>query len=347
MITRRKLVGAMTVGAANLAPAVWSRSEAADSSITFAGWGGTTQDEQKKAWADRFTSETGIKVIQDGPIDLGKLKAQVEAGKVYWDICDIQAPVTVMLGDQGFLEPVDYSVVPEADLDKRFTTKYSVGGFYTSWILGYNKAALRGVVPASWADVFDTKKIPGKRTFYKWMSGAQYEIALLADGVPPDKLYPYDVDRALAKLQTIKKDIVWWSTGAQSQQLLASGEAPIGVFWNNRIYSMNQEGVKDAEIVWKQSTPGTDNLCIPKGSKNKEAAMKFLAIATSAQGQAALANATAVVPINSKAFPLLKPSLLPYMPLGPNETEVKIDVAWQARNWEALSKRWYAWQAGS
>ena len=58
--------------------------------------------------------------------------------------------------------------------------------------------------------MFDTKKFPGKRTFYKWSAPGVIEIALLADGVPADKLYPLDLDRAFKKLDTIKSDIVWW-----------------------------------------------------------------------------------------------------------------------------------------
>ena len=82
--------------------------------------------------------------------------------------------------------------------------------------------------PKTWADLFDAEKFPGKRTFYKWSAPGVIEAALLADGVAPDKLYPLDLDRAFKKLDTIKDDIIWWIGGAQSQQLLASAEAPFG-----------------------------------------------------------------------------------------------------------------------
>ena len=53
------------------------------------------------------------------------------------------------------------------------------------------------------------------------------EWALMADGVPVADVYkvlgtPEGVDRAFKKLDTIKKDIVWWDAGAQPPQLLAS-----------------------------------------------------------------------------------------------------------------------------
>ncbi|TIR95795.1 MAG: ABC transporter substrate-binding protein, partial [Mesorhizobium sp.] len=67
----------------------------------------------------------------------------------------------------GLLEPIDFAAVPKADLDPRFSNEHAVGSFYYSFVLAWNKGAVSGE-PTSWADMFDTKKFPGKRTFYKW-----------------------------------------------------------------------------------------------------------------------------------------------------------------------------------
>ena len=112
-------------------------------------------------------------------------------------------------------------------LDPRFVTDHSVGSFYYSFVIGCNPGSV-SECPKTWADLFDTTKFPGKRTFYKWSAPGVIEVALLADGVAPAKLYPLDLDRAFKKLDTIKGDIIWWSGGAQSQQLLASAEASFG-----------------------------------------------------------------------------------------------------------------------
>ena len=71
----------------------------------------------------------------------------------------------------------------------------------------------------SLADFFDFKKYPGKRLMRK-DSQAMYELALMADGVPKDKLYPLDAPRALKKIMAIKKDLLFWNSGAESQTLL-------------------------------------------------------------------------------------------------------------------------------
>src|SRR5918993_1067098 len=234
-ITRRTVLGAASL--AFIPPGV---SSAAGRDLVFTSWGGTTQEAQKKAWADPFQKSTGIRVKLDGPTDYGKLKAMVESGNVSWDVVDVEGDFAVAAAQQGLLEPIDFSVVDRAKLDPRFTSDHFVGSFYYSFVLGYNKSALGGKEPKSWADLFDTKAIPGKRTFYKWSAPGVLEIALLADGVAPDKLYPLDLDRAFKKLDSIKSEIVWWSGGAQSQQLLASGEAPLGQFWNGRVFAVQK-----------------------------------------------------------------------------------------------------------
>src|SRR5580704_9018526 len=189
MLTRRKVMRSVALGAGALGLGIAPPRASADAGqLTFAGFGGTTQDAEKTAWADPFSAATGIQVIQDGPIDMGKIKAQVESGNVLWDVCDVQGPVAYLLAKQGMLEPIDYSVVKREHLDPRFTFDYGVAAFGSSYVLGYNKDVIKDKEPHNWADLFDTKTFPGKRAVFKWMSGAPFEIALMADGVPPDKL---------------------------------------------------------------------------------------------------------------------------------------------------------------
>ncbi len=313
-------------------------------SIVFTSWGGTTQDAQKQSWAVPFTKKTGIAVKQDGPTDYGKFKAMVESGNVSWDVVDVDGDFAAAAAKDGLLEPIDFSVVQRADLDPRFVSDMAVGSFYYSFVLGFNPASFGEKAPKSWADVFDTKTFPGKRTFYKWSTPGVLEIALLADGVPADKLYPLDLDRAFKKLDTIKADIVWWGTGAQSQQLLASGEAPIGQFWNGRLFALDQGGTK-VGISWEQNLTAADMLVVPKGAKNKEAAMKFLAEATSPEGQASFATDSGYAPINLKSPALMPKNVAADLPDQHTASQINLDMGYWAAHRDEIGKRWYAWQA--
>ncbi|MBA3911959.1 MAG: ABC transporter substrate-binding protein [Rhodobacter sp.] len=312
--------------------------------MVFTSWGGTTQDAQAAHWAAPFTEKTGTAVVQDGPTDYGKIKAMVEAGAVTWDVVDVEFDWALQAGAQGLLEPLDFSVIDKSKLDPRFVSDFAVGSFYYSFVLGWNPANFGGEQPATLADLFDTAKFPGKRTFYKWSAPGVIEAALLADGVAPEDLYPLDLDRAFAKLDTIKADIIWWEGGAQSQQLLASGEAPIGFFWNGRLAALAADGMP-VGISWDQNITAADALVVPKGTVNKETAMRFIAEATSAEGQAAFAAASGYAPINLESADLMSPEVRATLPDAQTAVQVNADMAYWAQHRDEIGNRWYAWQA--
>lgn len=312
--------------------------------MVFTSWGGTTQDAQAASWAKPFTAASGVNVVQDGPTDYGKIKAMVEAGAVNWDVVDAEFDWALQAGKAGMLEPLDFTVIDKTKLDPRFVSDYAVGSFYYSFVLGWNPANFPDAKPATLADLFDTAKFPGKRTFYKWSAPGVIEAALLADGVKPENLYPLDLDRAFKKLDTIKKDIIWWEGGAQSQQLLASGEAPIGFFWNGRLAALKADG-QDVGISWDQNITAADALVVPKGTKNKEAAMKFIAEATSAKGQADFAAASGYAPINTGSAALMDPAVRATLPDAQTAVQVNADLAYWAEHRDEIGNRWYAWQA--
>jgi spermidine/putrescine-binding protein len=90
---------------------------------------------------------------------------------------------------------------------------------------------------------------------------------LLGDGVPPENLYPLDVDRALGKLDTIREQILWWETGAQLQQQLADGEVALSSAWNGRVQKEIDAGtpvksVDTSEMFHKEG--GTDDVPLSK-----------------------------------------------------------------------------------
>jgi putative spermidine/putrescine transport system substrate-binding protein len=218
-----------------------SLSVQAEQALTFVSWGGSTQNAQENAWTAPFTQETGIQVLSAGPTNYNVFRAMVQSGDVTWDVVDVEADFALRAGREGLLEPLDLRQIAQGDIDPRFVTVYGVGSFYFSFVLGYNTAQL-AQAPEGWAALFDTVKYPGKRSLYKWPSPGVLEMALLADGVAPDSLYPLDLDRAFRKLDTIKQDILWWGSGDESQALLSSGQANLGMFWNGRVHALKQGG---------------------------------------------------------------------------------------------------------
>ncbi|MEE4857288.1 ABC transporter substrate-binding protein [Pseudomonas alliivorans] len=338
MVLNKRATAALMTGVLALS----SVATMAADSVNFVSWGGSTQDAQKQAWAVPFAKASGVTVVQDGPTDYGKLKAMVESGNVQWDVVDVEADFALRAAAEGLLEPLDFNTIKRDRIDPRFASDHGVGSFFFSFVLGYNEDKLGSKKPVDWTAMFDTKTYPGKRALYKWPSPGVLELALLADGVAADKLYPLDLDRAFKKLDTIKKDIVWWGGGAQSQQLLASGEASMGQMWNGRVYALQQDGAP-VGVSWKQNLVMADFLVVPKGAKNKDAAMKFIAEATSARGQADFSNLSAYAPVNLDSVPRLDSTLAKNLPTAYGADQITLDFAYWAKNGPDIATRWNEW----
>ena len=126
-------------------------------------------------------------------------------------------------------------------------------------------------MPKGWADFWDTKKFPGDRAMIGTSAGGwpELEFALMAAGVPADKLYPLDIDKGFASYDKIKKDVIkWWDTGAVPIQLLTDREVTMTTVWNGRMAALQAAGVP-AAISWSQGLLKRDAWGIPKGAKNK------------------------------------------------------------------------------
>lgn len=264
--------------------------------ITVMSWGGTYAESQVNAYHIPFTEKTGIKVVSvDSDNPAIPIKAQVEAGNVTTDVVDIEYPDAIRLCDEGLLETIDPAVLPPApdgtpaidDFLPTGLTECAVGSIVFSTIFAYDATRFPDGAPQTIADFFDTQKFPGKRGV-KRVPKAMLEMALMGDGVPAAEVYEVlatdeGVERAFAKLDTIKKDIVWWETGAQAPQLLADGEVVMTVAYNGRIFNAVVTEGKPFEIVWDGQVYEYNLFAIPKGAPNPNAAIEFVKFATDTQ----------------------------------------------------------------
>jgi putative spermidine/putrescine transport system substrate-binding protein len=184
--------------------------------------GVTTEAKDATIWKD-FTELTGVKTqaeFTDGTST--KFRAAAESGKVPWNLIEFgTGGEYFQAADAGLLADLDTSVVPVDNVAPASVDKYGIKVEDNGAILVWNTKALGGKTPTSTSDLFNTSEFPGKRCLYKYpVSAGTLEVALLADGVAAKSMYPLDVDRALAKLGTIKSDIVWWESGSTVIQLL-------------------------------------------------------------------------------------------------------------------------------
>jgi putative spermidine/putrescine transport system substrate-binding protein len=314
--------------------------------LTFVSFGGAYQEAQTKAMLEPAERRFGVTFKQDGPTDYAKIKTQVASQRVTWDVVDSD-PFFAMQQCNQMVEPIDTSIVDTSKMPKDLVSECAVPSMTYAYVLAYNKDKYGDQVPQGWADFFDTEKFPGKRALWNYSQGGGYEAALLADGVPEDQLYPIDYDRAFKKLDTIKDDLVFWESGAQSQEMAESGEVDMMLIWNGRLYNAVQNG-SSFTPQWNQNMSVYDVFMVPKGTENKDAAMAFIAYATSKQAQDKLTETIPYSPIHADAKPKVDKQLERFLTTQPEvqEKAILVDQQWWADNYDEATQRWTAWQAG-
>ena len=319
--------------------------------LVICDFGGVFQDVLKKVYYDPFEKETGIKVIATTKPSIARLKAMVLSGNVEWDI---------MLGAAGLfgpalkgdlLEKIDYRHFDRKTYNELFPEAkklYGVGTFYFSEVIAYRTDVFpTGKHPRSWKDVWDVKKFPGPRVMHSMgVAGDVWEINLLADGVPKDKLYEGpDWDRVFKKFDEIKPHTVkFWTQSAEAGQLLSDNEAVVGIAYNGRIQRLIDLGAPLA-IEWNEGMLFLEYLMIPKGAPNYENACKFMAFQSRADRQAEFAKSFAYGPVNSKAFENMSPERARLMPSYPENKKVQFNQneEWYFNNMADAVERWQQW----
>ena len=342
--TRRTLLA----GAAATALPFSARGQGANdlkgTTVVFTSWGGAYQEAEKVSYCEPFEKATGAKVVQDGPMNVAKFRAMAASGTPDWDVVDVTGGFLEVAIKDGLLEKIDPKLVHLDRIDPRFVSDYGVGCIVWSYNLGFSTTAFPNGAPKVWADLFDLKKFPGKRTLLD-QPVASLEVALLAEGVTPDKLYPLDVDRAFKKLDTIKGQTVFWTTNSQSQQLFVDREVVAGIILNGRVYDAAQKGAK-IDLSWEQNIQAVDYLVVPKGSRNRNAAMRLIDTMTVAENQTRLANMIAYSPTNLAALKGIDPKIEPWLCTTPENLKrgFVMSQAYWRDNLAKLTERWTAWK---
>ena len=281
-------------------------------------------------------------MVQEGPTDYDAFRSAVEGNTCRFDLLDVEADFAYRAAADGLLEPLDFSVVDRGQFESEFVFEHGASCFQFALVLAYNEEALPQRAPERWADLLDTRRFPGKRALYRAPSPGALEAALLADGVAAGKLYPLDVPRALAALDRVRNELVFWSYGAESQRMLATGAASMGMFWHNRIYDLMKEKAP-VRVVWRENLAMVSYLVVPRGVENRHAAMQFIAHAVSTESQARFANLAAIGPVNRAAMDRLDPEVAPHLPTSHRDDRVSLDLGWWARHGAEVSERWKAW----
>ncbi|WP_028206898.1 ABC transporter substrate-binding protein [Paraburkholderia nodosa] len=304
----------------------------AGETVTFAGYGGAYQKGMVEGLAQPAAARLGYSLVQNTTPGLTAVRVQVQSGSPAWDIVNLGSDECAAGSTQGLFEPLDYKQIKTDGIPHNAYAKDWIASNYYSVVLAYRKDKYGNNPPRTWQDFWNVSRFPGRRA----MSDApieSLEIAALADGVQPDKLYPLDINRALQSIEKLKPHVnVWWSSGAQSAQLIESGEVDMEMIWGSRLTPVLKD---NAPVAYSnaQTILGMGCLAIPKGARHAAAAQKMIALMTSPELQANIPQyLEGYGPTNVHAFDVktFSPQALAELNSSPQNLEraVKIDGRW-------------------
>jgi putative spermidine/putrescine transport system substrate-binding protein len=363
----------LTAAGVLAAGAMFGASQAMAVDLTIVSWGGAYSASQNNAYHKPYMAENpDVNIINDesSAEAVAKLRAMNEAGNITWDLVDVVASDAIRLCDEGLAMEIDFDEMlapaPDGtpaseDFGEMIVSDCFIPQIVYSTTFGYRTdvAEWDGKEPEDVCAVFDLETFPGKRSLEKRPIN-NMEWALLCDGVAPEDVYDAleteeGINQALAKLDTIKDQVVWWSAGAETPQLLADGEVVIGSTYNGRLFALIEEQNQPVKMLWDWQVFDLDGWIIPAGlPEDKLAAVKeYLVFATDTQRLADQAKYISYGPARASSAPLvgehaeLGIDMAPHMPTDPGnaETTLLYNYEWWADQRDDRDARFQAWLA--
>jgi len=365
----RNLLLSSALGAAGVVGLGVAGAAAQPDSLTISSWGGAYTMSQTKAYHEPFTEMTGIEInnVDKSANGLAYLRSMAESGNIESHVVDVLEADAIIACDEGLVREIDYdnelAPAPDGTPPTEDFVEGSLSGCFVPTIVYSTVLATNteiwgdGPVPNSIEDLWDLETFPGQRALRR-VPNANLEWALYADGVAPEDVYDVlsteeGVNRAFAKLDEIKDNVIWWQEGAQPPQLLADQEAAIASAYNGRIFHAQVVENQPFEIIWDGQVFELDGWVIPAGVPDEETVMEYLRFSTDTQRLADQAKYISYGPARESSAPLVSThaetgvDMGPHMPTAPEnfETPIQMDALFWADNQDELTERFNAWLA--
>lgn len=301
------LQGTAAFGAASLAAPSILRAQSRELYVN--SWGGPWLEAAQAHLFEPFTAQTGITINAVSPVSFAKLAQQVQTGVYEFDVTTLGGGEIVRANRAGLIEEID------APYDGGlFENGAASHAFATMLAWRTDKGWDRQ--PQSWADFWDVERFPGARSLQRYPARV-LPLALLADGVASEDLYPLDIDRAFDKLDQIKEHIrVWWTAGSQSTQILRDGEVDMIGIWHGRYYEALDAGAP-VDATWDQAEIERAYWVVARDTPNMDAAKAFVEFATSAEPLAGFVTQASYGALNPAANAFVPAEARARMPTSP------------------------------
>ena len=327
-------------------------------SLTVVGWGGALSYAESEAFDKPFTSTTGVEIVPEVYNGgLAQVKAQIEAGKVTWDVLDAEMTDAELGCAEGLLEEISSSELapgadgstPEQDFFESAIHDCGVANYVWANVYAYDKSQFPNGGPSTIADLFDVDAFPGKRGLRK-SPKANLEWAVMAAGTPLNEVYevletPEGVARAFEVLDTVKSNTIWWEAGAQPPQLLADGEVAMTSAYNGRLFNAIVKEGQPFVIVWDGQVWDYGAFIIPKGTPNRARALEYIRFATSPAQLADLTNYISYGPSRASGVALVSDTMKTHLPTAKDNFSkgIRASAVFWSDYGDQLHQRFNAW----
>lgn len=334
--------------------------------LKIAIWSGAYGAAQREVVVKRFKTKRGIDVevtirSQSAPIDLAGAGRDASLDAVEFSAAELETGCSagqlleIATGDRA--HDVTGSDAARADFLPGSLKPCGIGTFAWSHVMAIDRTQFKKNKPRSLADIFDTKRFPGKRALIK-DPRFLLEAALMADGALAGEVYGLlateeGQNRALAKLAELGEEIHWVNSSKEAIEALASGDAAIAQAFSGRVFFAVARGLP-LDIIWDGQIYSMTYWAIPTKSTRQELAREFLRFATEPQQLAAIAQRFPYGPTRTSALALAKRHLTAgldldgFLPTAPENlsTALAHDEGWWRNNRKDVDARFEAWLAG-
>lgn len=312
-------------------------------SVVYANWGGDFAAATKEAMFDSFEKEYGIK-ISTPSANYSKFEVMADSETAQWDAIDADGFAASQFKEKGILQPLPDWVTRVEGVPEQLRSHMSAGYIY-SWALGYSKESFPSKAPQDWKDFWDVSRFPGRRALPAYWTGV-LEVALLADGVDKDKLFPLDIERALKKLDEIRSNTIFYASLGEGQQLLGQGSVAMMMNTSSRTILLAQQGLP-VEVQWNQAVVYSSFSAVIKNAPNPDAAFALIDWMSDPERQADLSRRTLTGPTNQAALKFMSDKDLASLANSPEHIKVAavVDQVALAKQSDEISKRYTDWLA--
>jgi len=328
--------------------------------LTLMTWPGEYTRAQATAMARPYGGDKRVDVrIAQYNGGLKELTQAVRSHQYHGDVIDMELPDAAAACLQGLLEPMEHKTLPPGKDGRAADMDFVPGALGPCWIgsVVYSQAIMfapgqfAGDQPSTLDDFFDTVTFPGMRALNRSSAKYNLEMALLADGVPPQAIYttlssPAGIERALQKLATLKPNLIWYNTAREAARLVQTGGAAFATALNGDIFAAR---AAKPGIIWDRQVYELDVFAVPKGNPRKDMAMDFIRYATGTDRLAAVATWVPYGPARRSAFglvgnnPDLGIAMAPWLPTTRFDRAFAIDATWWHIHGSTVAARWQAW----